>query len=83
MRFRTPLRGDGGALGDLGCGVYGFGVGGEEGELAVDGSLGAAGRCMGLQPAATFLTLSAYCSFRRRPFRWSFVRHLGRDCTGE
>jgi hypothetical protein len=33
----VPVRGDGGDLGDLGCGSYGYGVGGEEGDDAVDG----------------------------------------------
>ena len=51
-----PVRGDGGDLGNPGGG-YRFGVGGQVGDDAVDGGLGAV-TAMGLQPAATFLTYS-------------------------
>jgi hypothetical protein len=38
--MNIPIHGDGGDLGDLSCGGYGFGVGREEGDDVVDGSLG-------------------------------------------
>ena len=52
-----PVRGDGGDLDNPGCGGYHFDVGGQVGDDAVDGGLGAV-TAMGLQPAATFLTSS-------------------------
>ena len=54
----VPLRRDGGDLCNLGCGVYGFGVGREEGEDAVDGGLGAAGEVHGV--AACCYVLDAF-----------------------
>jgi hypothetical protein len=47
-----PVRGDGGDLGNPGCGGYRFGVRGQVGDDAVDGGLGAV-TAMGLEPAAT------------------------------
>jgi hypothetical protein len=54
----VPLHRDGGDLCNLGCGGFGVGVGGGEGEDAVDGGLGAAGEVHGV--AACCYVLDAF-----------------------
>jgi hypothetical protein len=82
----VPVRGYGGDLGNLSCGGYGFGVGGEQGDDVIDGGLGASVEVHGVAACCDVLDAFDGAGECWRPslaILLVFVRHLGRCCNGE